>query len=114
MMIAVAAFLGCSKSNQSPSTAADPKLTGSSSDPPLDLRVNWQVGGRYVMRMEMKQTSEFRRGTSEDARGNQQLTLAHEYAIAVTNTPERSGFRKLDVELLSVEMEETSGERTYL
>ena len=106
-------FVGCSKPGQPASTPSQPKITGDPSDVPVALRINWQLGARYVLRMEMKQDSEFRRGNSADGRGGQQLNLAHEYAITVTNDP-ATGLRGLDVELLSIEMEETSGDRTFV
>jgi len=63
--------------------------------------------------MDLKQSSEFRRGNSADGRGGQQLSLAHEYAISVTNDP-ATGLRGLDVEFLSIEMEQSAGEETFL
>ena len=42
-----------------------------------------------------------------------QTSLAHEYAIGVTNDP-ATGLRGLDLELLSIEMEETAGDRTFI
>ena len=42
-----------------------------------------------------------------------QTTLAHEYAIGVTNDP-ATGLRGLDLELLSIEMEEIAGDRTFI
>src|SRR6266850_1155434 len=108
----VALTSGCGKSTGRSSRPAEAKITGNRSDPPVALQVNWQTGGRYVMRMEMKENSDSRQGRGGRG-GAQQTTLAHEYAVTVTNAP-TAGKRGLEVELLSIEIEETMGGRTLL
>src|SRR2546423_10700791 len=85
-IFAMALTLGCRKSNGRAARPAEAKITGDRSDPPVALHVNWQPGGRYVMRMEMKENSDSRQGRGP-GRGSQQTTLAHEYAVTVTNAP---------------------------
>jgi len=109
----IALTIGCGKATRNSSGAPEPKITGKPSDPPVSLQVNWQPGSRYVMRMEMKENSDAGRGRGQGRGGSQQTSLAHEYAVIVTNAPE-SGKRGLDVELLSIEVEETMGGRTLL
>src|SRR5258705_2266216 len=110
----IALTSGCGKATRNSSGAPEPKITGKRSDPPVALQVNWQPGSRYVMRMEMKENSDAAgRGRGQGRGGPQQTSLAHEYAVTVTNAPQ-SGKRGLDVELLSIEVEETMGGRTLL
>jgi hypothetical protein len=99
-MLALAA--GCSK-------RSEPKITGSSSAPPVSLQCLWQPGYTYHLRLEMSQITDLEKPEANDA--SQHLVLCEQECLIKVTSGAR-GALVLDMEILSLAMERAkSGQR---
>jgi hypothetical protein len=101
---------GCSKSD-GPEARRDTPITGKPSDPPVELKARWQAGKRYVIRTEMTRSAAVRRG-GRGPSGQREDRLGQTIAVTVTNAPKDN--LGLELELLSLELEITSGNSTII
>lgn len=100
-LVALAAGPGCKRD--------EPKITGSSSAPPVELRCVWQPGLTYHLRMEYSQITDLEKPEPNDA--SQHLVL-YEQECLVRTSPGARGALALEMEILSVGMERArSGQR---
>ena len=97
---------GCRKSS-SGTSAPEPPITGRPSDPPAELKPEWKLGRRYVMRMDSTQTAEMNFGRQQ---GSQETTVSLDYAVAVSNAPQ--GGRGLEMEIRALAVDILSGDRS--
>jgi len=106
--VAGVAFLaGCGRSN----LPGEPKITGSRSDPPVELKAEWKPGYRYHLRLDMTVMTD-----SEANRGDDDLhtvILGQEFSATVTNVYS-NGNRRVELEILAIEMQRSKGSQVAL
>jgi hypothetical protein len=103
----IVAFTGCGRSNRT----REPEITGKRSDPPIELRAEWKPGYRYHLRLDMTVTTD-----SESTAGDDDLhtvILGQEFSVVVTNQY-TNGNRRLELEILAIEMQRSKGPQVSL
>lgn len=115
-LASLAALLaGCNKSNSTGRKAEEP-VTGSKSDPPVEMKAEWKSGKRYTFHLDLVLNTEMpagRRGNPNAGPLRQMETaLGQDYTITVTNT-EPDGRRGLQLEIHALSMDIASGD-TYV
>jgi len=111
MAILVALLVSCSKARAKNGAKAE-KLAGSPSDPPVELKLKWTPGNRYLLRMEMTRSARRQqRGHSDMV--SHEFSFNQDYALTVTNAGAQ-GNRGLSLEILSLETSTTVGDNCTL
>lgn len=100
---------GCGQAPRGEQSTKDTPVTGKPSDAPVELKAQWKPGNRYVMRMEMEQSSTFQFGPRP---ATQDTSFGQDYALSVTNTTD--GLRGLELEILALNIESSYGDNTVL
>jgi hypothetical protein len=101
-MVGIVAFTGCGRSNR----VKEPPITGRRADPAMQLRAEWKPGYRYHLRADLTVNTD-----SEASPGDDDLhsvILGQEYAVVVANVY-TNGNRKLELQILSIEMQRSKG-----
>ena len=103
---------GCSKSKDAGSKSGNESSGAASASGPVELKLKWTVGKKYVQRMEMTQSSKMTLPGA--AKPTQQvMEMASEYSIsALKELPD--GGRDLELEFLSTKMEAKMGDRVMM
>lgn len=99
---------GCRKSDDN-QAAKEAPVVGKPSDPAVPLKAEWRPGYRYVMQMDMNQSSQMQFGPRAV---NQDTTMAQDYSITVTNVED--GNRGLELEIQSIAIDVVWGDQTVL
>src|ERR1051325_9606990 len=110
-----ALLAGCNKSGATGRKAEEP-ITGSKSDPPVEMKAEWKPGQRYTFHLDLVLNNEMPAGR----RGNPNLgpmrpmetVLGQDYSITVTNAGP-DGSRGLQLEIHALSMDIASGD-TYI
>jgi Family of unknown function (DUF6263) len=118
--LSVLALSSCSKKDQAPAASGDPAgsaATGSADVPappsgPVELKIKWPVGQRYVQRMELKQKSETMLPQRPEPM-KQDTSFAQEYAISVVKDRQPAG-KELDLKYLSMQIDVTMNGKSVM
>src|SRR5580765_1920170 len=100
MTAMLAILVSCSKTGGNITVKAG-KITGSPSDPAVELRMKWTPENRYLMRMELTRRAQ-RQQHGQTEMVQHEFSFNQDYALTVTNAgPEDK--RGLNLEILSLE-----------
>ncbi len=102
--VALALVAGCSKTSE-------PKITGSSSAPPVALSCSWQPGFTYHLRFEISQSTDLE--VPEPNHASEHLVIYEQESLVKVTAGSR-GLLALDMEILSVAMERAKGGQRVL
>ena len=102
--VALVLVAGCSKTSE-------PKITGSSSAPPVALSCAWQPGLTYHLRFELSQSTDLE--TPEPNHASEHLVVYEQESLVKVTAGSR-GTLALDMEILSVAMERAKGGQCVL
>src|SRR6266446_4108719 len=111
MAALLALLVSCSKSGGRKAVKGG-KITGSPSDPAVDLKLKWAPDNRYLMRMEMTRLVQ-RQQHGQTEMVQHEFNFNQDYALTVTNS-EPDGHRGLNLEILSLETSTAVGENFTL
>jgi hypothetical protein len=97
----LACSAGCNKKR------AEPRISGSRSDPAVSLQCSWKPGLRYLVRLEMNQLTD--PDTSDPDKRQHRVTFSQESQIDVTSARQSTNL-SAEVTILSLAMERAKGE----
>ncbi len=100
---------GCSKSDPARSGASG---TPAASTGPVELKLKWPPGNRYVQRMELLQDSTMS-GAQMPKPMKQHVTMGQEYSLTALKARDGGG-SEVELEFLAAEMEVSMGERVVM
>jgi hypothetical protein len=105
---AVGALLVSDCATSPSATAAEPSAAVPSASGPVEMKLKWNVGKKYVQRMEMNQTMEMNLPDAP-APTKQEMKMVQIYTITVLRELAGGG-RELDLEFTNLKMDSTMGE----
>lgn len=103
---------GCSRTDLNSKSGKEEKIVGDPADPAVQLRAEWAPANRYIFRFETAIRTESSRA-SQNHPVQQATTLAHDYALIVTNAAP-GGTVELALELLSMQLDMSLGDRVLV
>src|SRR6185436_18862288 len=101
LLCCLIACAGCNKKK------AEPRISGSRSDPAVSLQCSWKPGLRYVLRLEMNQLTD--PDSSEADKRQHRVTFSQESQIDVTSARQSTNL-SAEVTILSLSMERAKGD----
>ena len=103
---------GCSKSSNDSNAGGGAGSSVSFPEGPIELKIKWPVGNRYVQRIDLQQHSDMKLPQRPEPM-KQDVTMGLEYAIAVMGENGAKG-RELEMEFVAAEMDIVMGNRSIM
>jgi hypothetical protein len=110
-LLLVPGWIGCKKSGGVASTTGEP-ITGNSSDPAVAMQAVWNPSNRYVFRLDVTSSSQMPRRNAPQPI-TQDTTAGEDFSLVVTNIA-GDGTRRMELEILSVQVESSIGDQINL
>jgi hypothetical protein len=119
VLLAAAAFCwaGCKKSEEATPAAGAPRARAAAAKEtppagPVELKLKWPVGRRFVQRLDVLQTNETLLPRSPRP-AKQEVTMGQDFALSILKRRDDGG-HEVALEFLGTQMLVTSGENTLL